>query len=208
MSLLDRFHGGFVHDRRTAVLARMLSERIPPGARVLDVGCGDGLVASRIVELRPDVEIEGVDVLLRPDVRIPVRPFDGREIPFPDRAFDAVLLVDVVHHAEEPEALLRESARVCRGVILLKDHLLHGKLAEPTLRFMDRVGNARHGVAIPGNYWTPERWKRTLPELGLSVEEWTTDVPLYPFWAALWFGRSLHVLARLRPALPGRAGSP
>jgi SAM-dependent methyltransferase len=150
------------------------------------------------------VAIEGVDVLLRPDVRIPVRSFDGLRIPCPDRAFDAVLLVDVVHHAEEPEALLLETARVCRGVVLLKDHAREGFLAGPTLRFMDRVGNLRHGVDIPGNYWPEARWRETLPRLGLSIESWTADVPLYPAWAAWWFGRSLHFVARLTPDRPSR----
>ena len=207
MSLLDRIHQGYVHDRRTSVLGDLLAPWIPTGARVLDVGCGDGLVASRILASRPDVELEGIDVLLRPDVRIPVRPFDGLSIPHPDRSFDAVLLVDVVHHAEEPETLLREAARVCRRAVLLKDHTCDGFLAEPTLRFMDRVGNARHGVDIPGNYWSGARWRETLPRLGFTVEAWTSQVPIYPPWASWWFGRSLHFTARLVPGLPAPAGS-
>lgn len=208
MGLIDRVHGEYVHDRRTTVLRDVLSPWIPPGARVLDVGCGDGLLASRIAQARPDVALEGVDVLVRSDVRIPVRPFDGLRIPYPDRAFDAVLLVDVVHHAEEPETLLLETARVCRGVVLLKDHTCEGFLAGPTLRFMDRIGNLRHGVDIPGNYWPEARWRAALPRLGFRIETWTGDVPLYPAWAAWWFGRSLHFAARLTPSLPRAVASP
>ncbi|HEX6850601.1 MAG TPA: class I SAM-dependent methyltransferase [Candidatus Polarisedimenticolaceae bacterium] len=208
MSLLGRLHGGYVHERRTTVLRDILTPWIPPGARVLDVGCGDGLLAERIGEARPDVAIEGVEVLVRPEVRIPVRPFDGLRLPYPDGAFDAVLLVDVVHHAEEPEALLLETARVSRGVVLIKDHTREGFLAGPTLRFMDRVGNARHGVDIPGSYWPERVWRETLPRLGFEIEAWTADLPLYPAWAAWWFGRSLHFAARLAPSLSRAAASP
>lgn len=208
MSLLHRLHGGYVHERRTSVLRDVLAPWIPAGAKVLDVGCGDGLLAARIGAARPDVAIEGVDVLVRPEVRIPVRPFDGLRIPYPDRSFDAVLLVDVVHHAEEPETLLRETARVSRGVVLLKDHTREGFLAGPTLRFMDRVGNLRYGVNIPGSYWPEARWRETLPRLGFEIEAWNAAVPLYPAWAAWWFGRSLHFAARLAPSLPRAAASP
>ena len=50
--------------------------------------------------------------------------------------------------------LLRETVRVARQVIVIKDHLLKGAFAYSTLRLMDWVGNARHDVALPYNYWT------------------------------------------------------
>jgi hypothetical protein len=93
--------------------------------------------------------------------------------------------------------LLREAARVARRAIVIKDHTLTGFLAGPTLRFMDWIGNARHGVELPYNYWTLKRWKAAFTELGVAVDVWITDVGLYPWPADLAFGRSLHFITRL-----------
>lgn len=202
MSLLDRVHEGYVYDRRTRVLSDAMASLLPEGSAVLDVGCGDGLISRRILEKKPGVTIEGIDVLPRPHTHVPVRTFDGTNLPFPDRSFDAVMFVDVLHHTADPTVLLREAARVTRKWIVLKDHTRDGFLAGPTLHFMDRVGNARHGVSIPANYWPEARWRRAFDDLGLRLETWSGDVPLYPGWASWLFGRSLHFVARLEA--PGR----
>jgi SAM-dependent methyltransferase len=190
-------HRRLVHSRRVRVLCEELAAFIPQGARVLDVGCGDSLLTHRLMQKRPDLSIQGIDVLVRSRTPLPVTWFDGKVIPFGDKSFDVVILVDVLHHAEEPTVLLREAARVSRHVLLIKDHLPEGILATPTLRFMDWLGNAAHGVALPFHYWPRQTWMKTFAALGLTVQVWKTRVPLYP-WPANWvFGRSLHVIMRL-----------
>jgi SAM-dependent methyltransferase len=186
-----------VRGRRSRVLAAGIAGLLPPDARVLDVGCGDGAVAALLLESRPDLSIEGVDVLVRPGTAIPVRPFDGVRLPLPDDAVDVALLVDVLHHAQDPQALLVEAARVARRAIV-KDHVLEGWLAGPVLRYMDRVGNERHGVESPGTYWTEPQWRELIGRAGLRIESWERRLPLYPWYASWIFGRSLHVLAVLR----------
>jgi SAM-dependent methyltransferase len=197
VSLSGRVHQALVVPRRAAVLARMMAERLPPHARVLDVGSGDGAIAARVMEARPDVRIEGVDVLVRPSARIPVRAFDGHVLPFADASFDAAMIVDVLHHTDDPAELLAEAARVAPRAVVLKDHTRDGILAGPTLRLMDRAGNLRHGVRLPYNYWPEARWRGAFSGLGLRVDEWTSRVPLYPPPASWLFGRSLHFVARL-----------
>jgi SAM-dependent methyltransferase len=197
MTLLERIHGGYVHGRRSRVLAGHLAALIPPHARVLDVGCGDGLLDGLILEQRPDVDLEGIDVAVRPRTCIPVAPFDGREIPHADGSFDAVQFVDVLHHTDDPLVLLREAARVARHAVLIKDHLLEGFLAGTTLRFMDRVSNTRHGVVLPFNYWTRRQWPEGFARSGLAVETWKGRLGMYPWPAGLVFGRGLHFVARL-----------
>ena len=198
MKLSERVHEQYASSRRVRVLASHFAELIPQNARLLDVGCGDGKVAAHIAALRRDVEIRGTDVLVRPDTAIPVDPFDGSTLPHPDDSFDAVLFVDVLHHSDDALRLLREAIRVARQCVLIKDHTLEGWLAGPTLRFMDRVGNARHGVALPYHYWARERWDQVFAELGLRVEHFVRDLGLYPWPASMLFGRSLHFVAHLR----------
>jgi SAM-dependent methyltransferase len=196
MKALQHVHTGLVHSRRVRVLAAHIAPWLPQSGRVVDIGCGDGALATAIMRLRPDVQITGLDVLVRPTPQITVTQFDGCKIPHGNGAFDTALLVDVVHHTDSPSELLREARRVARTLIV-KDHVLTGWLGGPTLRAMDWVGNAGHGVALPYNYQTEARWREMFGTLALRVEEWRTDLRLYPWFADWCFGRQLHMLARL-----------
>jgi glycosyltransferase involved in cell wall biosynthesis/SAM-dependent methyltransferase len=197
MSLIERVHEEYVVDRRVRKLADHLTDLLPYKARVLDVGCGDGKLARLIADRRDDIEIQGIDVLVRSATAISVAPFDGARIPYPDASFDVVMFVDVLHHTSDPLVLLREAARVAKKAIVLKDHTANGVLARPTLRFMDRVGNARHGVALPHNYWSRRKWLLAFATIGFAIREWRSSLGLYP-WPANWvFGRRLHFVARL-----------
>src|ERR1700741_1218741 len=137
LSWMGIWHRAFVFERRTRVLAEMLAAQIPERASVLDIGCGDGTIDSLIAQLRPDISIQGVEFLVRPECRIECRAFDGTSLPFPDDSFDVCVFVDVLHHTQDPAILLREAVRVSRSFVLLKDHLNENILDDVTLRFMD-----------------------------------------------------------------------
>lgn len=197
MGVTEFVHEGYVTGRRARVLSSHLADLIPQNSEVLDIGCGDGLIAQLIMQKRSDLSFQGIDIHVRNRTRIPVEPFDGRSIPYGNAAFDAVMLIDVLHHAENPLGLLEEALRVSRTIILIKDHTLKGFLAEPILRFMDQIGNLRHGVALRYDYWPEQRWLTTFESLGVKVTAWDPHLGLYP-WPARWiFERSLHFLARL-----------
>lgn len=199
MRPIERVHNDYVMDRRVRVLVAHIAPLLPEAAHVLDVGAGDGNVAAALMAVRPDIDVVGIDPLVRPGARIPVTEFNGRHIPFADGSFDAILLVDVLHHADDAVALLREARRVVRQAVVVKDHTRDGRLAEWTLRFMDAVGNRRHGVALPYNYRSYAEWQSTFSEVGLQPEVEIRRLGLYP-WPASWlFDRALHIVARLRP---------
>lgn len=111
-----------------------------------------------------------------------------------------VLLIDVLHHVQEPLHLLREALRVAKKAVIVKDHLSDGWLAGPTLRFMDFIGNSRYGVAIPGNYWGLSQWESTFKALAVKPVEWRQKLHLYPGPLDALFGRNLHFLAKLEAA--------
>src|SRR5258707_9402562 len=94
LSWMGSWHRAFVFQRRTRVLAEMLAAQIPHGARVLDIGCGDGTIASLIAQFRSDISIQGVEFLVRPECKIECCAFDGASLPFLDGAFDVCLFVD------------------------------------------------------------------------------------------------------------------
>lgn len=200
MTTLGHLHDSLVVDRRVEVLASWFARLTPRGARVLDVGCGDGLLASMIGSKRPDLKLHGLDVLPRTRSYIPVQMFDGDSIPFHDDSFDAVLFSDVLHHTADPAVLLREARRVASRWVLIKDHRREGFGAYGRLRFMDWVGNARFGVSLPYNYWTENQWQQSWKEIGLLEEEIVQHLGLYPMPASWFFEAGLHFIARLRKA--------
>lgn len=200
MGLFGDLHTRHVHRRRVAKLAAGIERLLPRDvSSVLDVGCGDGRLTRMVGERRPALVLQGIDPLVRPDALIPVLKGDGSALPVPDKSYDAVLLIDVLHHTLAPATVLREAARVSRRCVIVKDHYRRGFAAKATLRFMDEVGNRRHGVALPYNYLDESEWASVLAESGLRSEESDAMRDLYPWPASLVFGRGLHFLARLAP---------
>ncbi|WP_207310458.1 class I SAM-dependent methyltransferase [Rubripirellula amarantea] len=191
------YHGRFIHQRRVEVLSRHLADLIVPDASVLDVGCGDGLLSARLQQLRPDLSVSGIDVLVRPDAKIEVVEFDGKTIPIAKDGVDVVLMVDVLHHTDVPGDMLKEAARVSKKQVIIKDHYLQGFAAHQTLSMMDNVGNTRHGVEIPCNYQTPEQWTQLYQASGLQVAEMRNQLGLYLPPLNWFFERSLHFIASL-----------
>ncbi|MGQ9871734.1 class I SAM-dependent methyltransferase [Leptodesmis sp.] len=197
MNLIEQIHDRYIFNRRVRVLSDQLARLVPQHARLLDVGCGDGLLTQLLSQKRPDVQTYGIDVLVRDQTWVPVMPFDGQVIPYGDASFDVVMFVDVLHHTIDPMILLHEARRVARQAIILKDHTCNGWLAGPTLQFMDQVGNQRYGVVPPYNYWPQQKWRNAFDKLGLTISAWNQQLGLYPPPLSWFFERSLHFVARL-----------
>lgn len=92
---------------------------------VLDVGCGNGFVAEQILASFPAVdEIVGIDInpiaieqaLVRTNSKLSVRLVNvyNLERVFQTESFDVVLVIDTLHHLENPEAALRQISYVLR----------------------------------------------------------------------------------------------
>tara|TARA_R110002095_G_scaffold199331_1_gene179090 strand:- start:4114 stop:4716 length:603 start_codon:yes stop_codon:yes gene_type:complete len=197
MKLLQQIHSNTVHNRRVESLVSHILPLLPQEGLVLDVGCGDGLLGSLLQSKTQGVELQGLDVLVREKTRIPVMPFDGSTLPFEDKSVDTILLIDVLHHTSDPGAILKEVKRVARKSIIIKDHTRNGLFARSTLRFMDWVGNAGYGVALPYNYLSYQEWLTLFSELDLNTTDWNGNLHIYPKPADYLFGRSLHFLTRI-----------
>lgn len=93
MNFISRF---WLNRRQNAV------RRILKRSKVLDVGCGEYKIMPQAL---------GIDVQLRPGVD---KTSDARKLPFPKNSFDAVTMLEVIEHVENPEKALREIKRVLR----------------------------------------------------------------------------------------------
>jgi len=186
-------------NRRIWVLSRALAKAIPGRGTVLDIGCGDGQLASALMKLRPDLRVGGVDVVARPKTLLPVTQYDGRKLPFDDKSFDYVTIVDVLHHTEDPTVVLSEAARVAREGVVVKDHLREGWLAQATLAFMDWCGNIGDGVPLPYNFLSRAEWQGAFFKSKLRSVETTEKLDIYLPPSRWLFDRNLHFVSFLTP---------
>jgi SAM-dependent methyltransferase len=190
------------YNRRVYVLSRHLASAIPSRGTVLDIGAGDGQIAMALMRLRPDLKVEGVDIVPRPRTLIPVTQYDGKRLPFADKSVDFVTIVDVLHHTTDPAAVMLEAARVARQGVVIKDHLREGILARPTLVFMDWFGNLGDGVPMPYNFLSRAEWRQIFARVGLTPVRNTERLGLYLPPVSWICDRNLHFVALLEPARP------
>jgi SAM-dependent methyltransferase len=103
--------------------ARTILAGLEPASRVLDLGCGRGEVLPRLELTGVGVDPGVVRLRLAP---IPVAQADGAVLPFPARAFDLVVVFNVISSipaAAHRRAVAAEIARVLApgGVVLWYD---------------------------------------------------------------------------------------
>lgn len=87
------------------------------GKRILDIGCGPGTLARRLVDA--GAEVTGIDpgaaALARARDAVPEARFEsatGEALPFPDASFQGAVMLNALHHVPDPAAALAEAARV------------------------------------------------------------------------------------------------
>lgn len=193
----EAIHYKLIFSRRVEKLTQALDSLIPASASILDVGCGNGLISSKLRRLSPGRDITGIEAAEREACLIPCRTYDGKTIPFPPDAFDYVLFIDVLHHTTAAEDLLMQAKRIARRGILIKDHYCESRLDYYTLAFMDWVGNAQYGVALPKRYKAAAEWQAMFARSGLQPVRTLEDIGLYPGPFDAVFGRRLHFVSLL-----------
>ena len=110
---------------------KLIAALVPEGARVLDLGCGDGALLDLLQRERGctgyGVEIADGNVLqcIRRGVDVIQLNLDEGLAMFDDASFDVVLQIDTLQHLRNAEVMLRETARVGRIGIVAFPNFAH-----------------------------------------------------------------------------------
>lgn len=151
-----------------------------PGKRVLDLGAAGGFMAEAIA--RRGAEVTGIDpaseaieaarvhaehsgLSIRYDVGV------GEALPYQDKAFDAVVCVDVLEHVSDLQQVLNEVSRVLRpGGVFLFDTINRNPLARlATITIAEDVlGLLPKGTHDPQMFIKPEELTSGLEAAGLT----------------------------------------
>ncbi|HET8870127.1 MAG TPA: methionine biosynthesis protein MetW [Aquabacterium sp.] len=112
-------------------LHEVIASMVPVGARVLDLGCGDGALLAHLRDRRQctgyGIELDDAKVLecARRGVNvIQLNLEEGLNL-FEDQSFDLVLQLDTLQHLRNTEAMLLETARVGRRGIVSFPNFAH-----------------------------------------------------------------------------------
>lgn len=195
---IKKIHAFTIHTNRVSTIANILIANIPSDVcSILDIGCGDGLISSKIQNSRNELKYTGIDVMERPKCEINYQSFDGINIPFDENTFDAVQLIDVLHHVEDIDSVMKNALKYTRKYIIIKDHIYENTLDFQTLKFMDWVGNAPHGVKVIYNFQKEKKWDEMFGINNLTKYFYNNKIKLYPRFANWIFGRKLHFIAIL-----------
>lgn len=150
-------------------MCKECSHFINKKSRILDLGCGSGIAGKNFKEFFQS-EVVGIDIIDQRAAKIPFEKYDGKNIPFPDNSFDAVLINFVLHHCENPVCVLKEAKRVTRGKIIIYEDLPEGLIF--------RIACKLHGLIFAqffqknnerGNFKKNEEWKEIFRKLGLDL---------------------------------------
>lgn len=164
-------------------LTDLVTERLAPaeGQHLLDVGCGHGSTAARIVAHHA-VQITGISVSdyqvnlannrpLPPSLpgRATFRLADAMENPFEDGTFDGAYAIESLMHMKDKKAAIGHIARVLRpgGRLVIAEHSLAGELDTPdAARMTDAYAYFKFSL-------TTDMYGELLREAGLEVVDHT-----------------------------------
>jgi 2-polyprenyl-3-methyl-5-hydroxy-6-metoxy-1,4-benzoquinol methylase len=154
-------------------LVEQISHAAKPAVNPLEVGAGEGVISQKLFNrFGSAVGIDLPDAGLRAEWRTRPGPHylhaDAEQMPFDDNQFDLIVCVEVLEHLRNPEAGLRELARVSSR------HLLLSVPREPifrgcnlvTGRYVKDLGNT------PGhlNHWSRRAFVELLSRHGRVAE--------------------------------------
>jgi len=197
----DQFSSRYVLTRHMELIASIghLRDR-----SVVDIGCGDGFSTVRFWDTFHPARMAGVDPApnaikvadrRRGERPIEFRAFDGKRVPFEDASFDIAILQGVLHHADDPQATIREALRVAREVVLLEPNGMNAGL-----KVIEKV-SPYHRQHNERSY-TRRRLRGWVENAGgrIAEEKFALFVPIF---SPEWLAKTMKAIEPALEAIPG-----
>lgn len=112
----------------------LIQALVPPGTRVLDLGCGDGELLANLIQEK-DCEGQGIEIkeqLVAETIRRGVPVYHGDMLEgmthYRDDSFDVVILSQTLQQTADPLAVIEEMLRVGRRAIISFPNFGHWRL--------------------------------------------------------------------------------
>lgn len=164
--------------RRATRKADAISAILDGEESILDLGAGEGYVGEELARRGHSVDL--ADVVDRNATELPMTVYDGRRLSFDDDGFDVVVLCYVLHHAEDPDAVLAQALRVGKRVVILET-VFEKAWDRRLVTFLDHSANALRGMPPePLQFDRVDGWIERIEALGGGVASWR------------WLGRGVH----------------
>ncbi len=110
--------------QRLEIVSRLITERFPVTSRVLDIGCGAGVLTERLVAAGFHVDAADMSPDMLEYTKKRLEPYDAskysvfqaelKKIPADDDSFDVVACIGVFGYMEDVDSAIRELKRVLR----------------------------------------------------------------------------------------------
>ncbi len=158
----------WVHDHRAEWSYKKLIQWVRPGEQVLNLGAGDCRL-DLLLKNRMRCDLIPVDVENHNETTLPVTLYDGKTLPFPDQCVDVVLLLWVLHHAEDPAAVLSEAHRVARRAVIVFEDRNESVTDRMIFRGFHRFLRWSQGFSLPHHEWTRDQWSHLATTAGFKT---------------------------------------
>ena len=173
---------------RMAIKLDRIEQHLEKEGKILDLGTGNG---GLCLELRKrGYEVEPVDVKnisffdsVTPTI------YDGERLPFPDGHFPTSMIIPVLHHTPDPEAVLDEALRVTGKRMIVMEDIYKNPFQKYLTFFTDSLVNLEF-AGHPHTNKSDREWREVFAKRGLKL------VARDEFRTLVFFRQVIYVLEK------------